>query len=179
MMNCHEACGACCIAPHISSPLPNMPNGKPAGVRCINLDEQNRCTVYDQRPSVCRNFTADRDTCGSNFEEALVLISELESATTTTTTTKRWWLWVILSKSINRWSHFTRLNRPSQGITRNKKAPREARLETANKCENQSWSVSTKTALITNPAAPIPRAANRTTVPNFPASDFFAKSQTI
>jgi uncharacterized protein len=58
-----------------------MPKGKLAGVRCINLDEQNRCTVYELRPSVCRNFTADQYTCGSNFEEALNLIGELEKAT--------------------------------------------------------------------------------------------------
>ena len=80
-MNCHKVCGACCIAPHISSPLPNMPNGKPAGMRCINLDEYNLCTVYDQRPSVCRDFSADIETCGTNFEEALRMIGELEEAT--------------------------------------------------------------------------------------------------
>ncbi|KZY63569.1 hypothetical protein A3742_03545 [Oleiphilus sp. HI0071] len=80
-MNCHEFCGACCIAPQISSALPNMPDGKPAGVRCINLDQQNRCTVYKQRPDVCRNFRAEKDTCGANFDEALTLIGALEKAT--------------------------------------------------------------------------------------------------
>ena len=30
-MNCREGCGACCIAPSISSPIPGMPHGKPAG----------------------------------------------------------------------------------------------------------------------------------------------------
>ncbi|MCF5019628.1 YkgJ family cysteine cluster protein, partial [Pseudomonas lactis] len=29
-MKCREGCGACCIAPSISSPLPGMPQGKPA-----------------------------------------------------------------------------------------------------------------------------------------------------
>lgn len=80
-MNCHESCGACCIAPHISSALPNMPNGKPAGVRCVNLDQQNRCMVYEIRPKVCREFTADPETCGSNFHDALTLIGALEQAT--------------------------------------------------------------------------------------------------
>jgi Fe-S-cluster containining protein len=32
-MNCRLGCGACCIAPSISSPIPGMPQGKPAGVR--------------------------------------------------------------------------------------------------------------------------------------------------
>ncbi|NBX68342.1 MAG: YkgJ family cysteine cluster protein, partial [Proteobacteria bacterium] len=37
-MECRIGCGACCIAPSISSPLPGMPHGKPAGVRCVNLN---------------------------------------------------------------------------------------------------------------------------------------------
>ncbi|MCR3872443.1 YkgJ family cysteine cluster protein, partial [Pseudomonas aeruginosa] len=28
-MQCRAGCGACCIAPSISSPLPGMPAGKP------------------------------------------------------------------------------------------------------------------------------------------------------
>ncbi|WP_429347626.1 hypothetical protein [Paraburkholderia sp. Clong3] len=27
---CRPDCGACCIAPSISSPIPGMPNGKPS-----------------------------------------------------------------------------------------------------------------------------------------------------
>jgi len=80
-MDCHTPCGACCIAPAISSPLPNMPHGKPAGVRCANLGEDLLCSVYDIRPPVCRNFTAALDTCGSDHEEALKLIGELERLT--------------------------------------------------------------------------------------------------
>jgi Fe-S-cluster containining protein len=38
-MECREHCGACCIAPSISSPIPGMPRGKPGGVRCIHLSE--------------------------------------------------------------------------------------------------------------------------------------------
>ncbi|MGR5456700.1 YkgJ family cysteine cluster protein, partial [Vibrio alfacsensis] len=30
-MDCRLGCGACCIAPSISSPIPGMPNGKPSG----------------------------------------------------------------------------------------------------------------------------------------------------
>ena len=36
-MDCRPGCAACCIAPSISSPIPGMPHGKPAGVRCIQL----------------------------------------------------------------------------------------------------------------------------------------------
>ncbi|HVK38365.1 MAG TPA: YkgJ family cysteine cluster protein, partial [Candidatus Kapabacteria bacterium] len=36
-MTCRDGCGACCIAPSITSPIPGMPDGKPAGVRCVQL----------------------------------------------------------------------------------------------------------------------------------------------
>ncbi|MDX1451453.1 MAG: YkgJ family cysteine cluster protein [Oleiphilaceae bacterium] len=78
---CHDRCCACCVAPAISSPLPNMPQGKPAGVRCVNLDDVGRCRVYDQRPAVCREFSADSEVCGKNEAEALRLLGELETAT--------------------------------------------------------------------------------------------------
>ena len=35
--SCRSGCAACCIAPSISSPIPGMPHGKPAGVRCVQL----------------------------------------------------------------------------------------------------------------------------------------------
>ena len=40
---CRAGCGACCIAPSISSAIPGMPHGKPAGVRCVQLDDALRC----------------------------------------------------------------------------------------------------------------------------------------
>ena len=40
---CRPGCGACCIAPSITSAIPGMPLGKPAGVRCVQLDDDNRC----------------------------------------------------------------------------------------------------------------------------------------
>jgi hypothetical protein len=57
-MNCRAGCGACCIAPSISSPIPGMPQGKPAGVRCIQLDEANRCRIFGrpERPAVCASL---------------------------------------------------------------------------------------------------------------------------
>ncbi|WP_082869066.1 YkgJ family cysteine cluster protein [Oleiphilus sp. HI0125] len=80
-MKCHDPCGACCIAPEITSALPNMPDGKPAGIRCVNLDSENRCMEYEKRPKVCREFNPTEYTCGDSFEDALRLISELEAAT--------------------------------------------------------------------------------------------------
>jgi len=77
-MKCRPDCGACCIAPSISSPIPGMPGGKPAGVRCIHLTEDNRCAIYDQRPKVCRDFQAEELVCGSSREEALQILSDLE-----------------------------------------------------------------------------------------------------
>ncbi|WP_350297005.1 YkgJ family cysteine cluster protein, partial [Limnohabitans sp. Rim8] len=53
--SCRSGCGACCTAPSISSPIPGMPSGKPAGVRCIQLADDLRCMLFgqDTRPLVC------------------------------------------------------------------------------------------------------------------------------
>ena len=79
-MKCREKCGACCIAPSISSPIPGMPNGKKAGERCINLDENFWCTIFNHpnRPKVCGSFRAEKLVCGNNQEEAMQILSELE-----------------------------------------------------------------------------------------------------
>jgi hypothetical protein len=80
-MNCHPHCAACCIAPTISSALPNAPKGKPAGQACVNLGSDLKCQVYELRPAVCRAFNHCTDTCGSSHEQALTLIGELERLT--------------------------------------------------------------------------------------------------
>lgn len=82
-MQCRPNCGACCIAPSINSPIPGMPNGKPAGVRCIQLDEQNSCRIFGEpgRPALCDQFKADPEVCGDNREQALELIRWLEEST--------------------------------------------------------------------------------------------------
>ncbi len=79
-MECRVGCGACCIAPSITSPIPGMPDGKPAGVRCIQLSTDNYCLIFGrpERPAVCSLFTACPDVCGTNQEEAITLITELE-----------------------------------------------------------------------------------------------------
>ncbi|MBN1349814.1 YkgJ family cysteine cluster protein [candidate division KSB1 bacterium] len=82
-MECRAGCGACCIAISISSPLPDMPNGKPAGVRCIHLSGDNFCSLYlnENRPDVCRNLKPSREMCGDTFEQALHFLTNLEQLT--------------------------------------------------------------------------------------------------
>ncbi|WP_149401445.1 YkgJ family cysteine cluster protein [Dictyobacter arantiisoli] len=82
-MDCRVGCGACCIAPSISSAIPGMPHGKPAGVRCVHLSSDNRCQIFGrpERPQVCRAFQASVETCGQSASEALILITNLERAT--------------------------------------------------------------------------------------------------
>ncbi|NTW98800.1 MAG: YkgJ family cysteine cluster protein [Geobacteraceae bacterium] len=72
-MECRVGCAACCIAPSISSPIPGMVGGKPAGVRCAQLTEDNRCRLFDrpERPQVCRNLRPDEEMCGISDTEAM------------------------------------------------------------------------------------------------------------
>ena len=60
-----------------------MPEGKPAGVRCVQLDEQNRCRIFDSsdRPAVCAAFKASLDVCGETREQAMEIIHFWEGAT--------------------------------------------------------------------------------------------------
>jgi Fe-S-cluster containining protein len=82
-MKCRAGCGACCIALSISSPIPGMPEGKPAGVRCVQLSRENLCLLYGkpQRPAVCFALRASAQMCGSTREEALEYLRDLEEAT--------------------------------------------------------------------------------------------------
>ena len=82
-MDCREGCGACCIAPSISSFIPGMPDGKPAGQRCANLTLDNLCVLFGlpERPSVCARFQADIEVCGSTHQEAIRLLGWWEQAT--------------------------------------------------------------------------------------------------
>ena len=82
-MQCRIGCGACYIAPSISSALPFHPFGKPAAVRCLHLDNGNKCSIFLQpgRPRVCRGFQATEDACGSTQEEAMAILSEWEMLT--------------------------------------------------------------------------------------------------
>ena len=82
-MECRVGCGACCIGLSISSPIPGMPAGKPAGVRCAQLTDDNRCLLFGlpERPAVCVNLRPMAEMCGETAEEALVYLAFLEQAT--------------------------------------------------------------------------------------------------
>ncbi len=86
-MHCRVGCGACCIALSISSPIPGMPYGKPAGVRCIQLTLDNRCRLYGRpdRPGVCTRLQSGEEMCGQTTDEALAWLAELERVTRPTT----------------------------------------------------------------------------------------------
>ena len=82
-LTCRPGCGACCIAPSISSPIPGMPQGKPAGVRCPQLTPDDRCMVHGlrQRPAVCASFPVSPEHCGADREQAMHRLAELERLT--------------------------------------------------------------------------------------------------
>ena len=80
---CRDGCGACCIAPSITSPLPGMPDGKPAGRRCVQLMPNMRCAVFGrpERPAFCGGLRPSAEMCGDSREAALVRLTRLEQAT--------------------------------------------------------------------------------------------------
>ena len=60
-----------------------MPQGKPAGVRCVQLDEHNLCRLFGlpSRPAVCEQFKPRGDMCGAGPVQAMRWLTELEQAT--------------------------------------------------------------------------------------------------
>ncbi|SDK83032.1 hypothetical protein SAMN05192566_2601 [Methylophilus rhizosphaerae] len=85
-MECRPQCGACCIAPSIHSPIPGMPNGKPAGIPCIQLDEEYRCKLFGkpERPDFCGGLQPNLEMCGDHRQSrsyAIQWLSALELAT--------------------------------------------------------------------------------------------------
>lgn len=82
-IECRPGCGACCIAPSITSPLPGMPDGKPAGVPCAQLDAAMRCRVFGrpERPAFCAGLRPSAEMCGAGREHALRWLARLEADT--------------------------------------------------------------------------------------------------
>ncbi|MDB5964587.1 MAG: hypothetical protein JWQ72_1087 [Polaromonas sp.] len=82
-MNCRPGCGACCTAPSISSAIPGMPHGKPAGVACVQLDGANRCLIFGQpsRPAVCGQLSPSAEMCGASRTQAMLYLARLEQLT--------------------------------------------------------------------------------------------------
>lgn len=82
-MKCRIGCAACCIAPSISSPIPGMERGKPAGERCAQLTADNRCLIFgrEERPPVCRTLRPNEEMCGSSSTEAFQRLTKWELET--------------------------------------------------------------------------------------------------
>lgn len=80
---CRAGCAACCIAPSITSPIPGLPGGKPAGMPCPQLDEAGRCRLFGQpgRPNVCASLQPSAEMCGDSREQAMQWLGRLERAT--------------------------------------------------------------------------------------------------
>ena len=60
-----------------------MPHGKPAGQRCVQLDEFERCQLFGdpRRPAGCRSLAPHPDMCGQNRTQALAWLIRLEQQT--------------------------------------------------------------------------------------------------
>ncbi|ALN64102.1 putative family protein [Lysobacter antibioticus] len=80
---CRSHCGACCIAPSISSPIPGMPHGKPAGIPCVQLDDELRCRLFGkpERPAFCGSLQPSREMCGEDRGQAMQWLDWLEAQT--------------------------------------------------------------------------------------------------
>jgi hypothetical protein len=81
-MDCRPGCGACCIAPSISTLK------KPAGVRCAHLAADYRCLIFGtpQRPACCSGLQPSVEMCGDDREAAVVWLTRLETKTTPSST---------------------------------------------------------------------------------------------
>jgi hypothetical protein len=77
LMACRAGCGACCIAPSIST------LGKPAGVPCRHLTAELRCAIFGQpeRPACCSGLQPSIEMCGETRDQALAWLAALERAT--------------------------------------------------------------------------------------------------
>jgi uncharacterized protein len=65
-----------------------MPLGKPAGVRCVQLADDNRCKIFGlpERPAFCVGLQASEEMCGGDDltnprEHAMIWLTQLEHLT--------------------------------------------------------------------------------------------------
>lgn len=62
-----------------------MPAGKPAGERCVQLDDDDRCRIFGQpeRPPVCSSLRPEPTMCGDDRTHAVRWLTSLERQTAT------------------------------------------------------------------------------------------------
>lgn len=60
-----------------------MPSGKPAGVRCLHLDEAMRCRLFGlpERPAFCGGLQPSVEMCGETRSHAIAWLATLERVT--------------------------------------------------------------------------------------------------
>ncbi|EDN84186.1 hypothetical protein BIFADO_00014 [Bifidobacterium adolescentis L2-32] len=60
-----------------------MPHGKPAGIPCVQLDDELRCRLFGkpERPRFCASLQPQAEMCGDSREDALATLMALERAT--------------------------------------------------------------------------------------------------
>jgi hypothetical protein len=60
-----------------------MPQGKPAGVPCVQLDAQRRCRLFGRpgRPAVCLSLQPTPEMCGASSAQALRWLRRLDALT--------------------------------------------------------------------------------------------------
>lgn len=60
-----------------------MPHGKPAGIPCVQLDDDYRCRLFGQpeRPAFCASLRPAAEMCGASRDAAMASLRQLEDAT--------------------------------------------------------------------------------------------------
>lgn len=67
-----------------------MPEGKPAGVRCVQLTVDERCLLFGrpERPAVCASLRPSEEMCGESKSEAYARLTFLERATSSSSSAR-------------------------------------------------------------------------------------------
>jgi len=60
-----------------------MPQGKPAGIRCVQLGDDFRCAIFGrpERPAFCASLRPTEEMCGGSREAAMAYFIWLEKLT--------------------------------------------------------------------------------------------------
>jgi uncharacterized protein len=66
-----------------SAPSLKVATAKPAGVRCVQLDDAERCRLFGrpERPAVCGSLQPAPEMCGADRAQALAWLTRLARQT--------------------------------------------------------------------------------------------------